>query len=34
VLSKHMAAKAALQDWFARVGARPAVQRGMAIPAV
>lgn len=34
VLSKHMAAKPALQDWLARVSARPAVQRGMAIPAV
>lgn len=34
VLSKHIAAKPALQDWLARVGARPAVQRGMAIPAV
>jgi len=34
VLSAQIAAKPALQDWLARVGARPAVQRGMAIPAV
>jgi GST-like protein len=34
VLSAQIAAKPDLQDWLARVGARPAVQRGMAIPAV
>jgi GST-like protein len=34
VLAAQLAAKPALHSWLARVGARPAVQRGMAIPAI
>ncbi|WP_419728063.1 glutathione S-transferase family protein [Lichenicola sp.] len=32
-LGDRLAGKPAIQDWMARVGARPAVQAGMAIPA-
>ena len=34
VLGERMLTKPALQRWIATVGARPAVQRGMAVPAV